>query len=66
VDGVVYWLELAVGDMRSVDYWLELAVGDKRSVVYWLELAVGDVWTTWYTDNNITLKMTALAAETRW
>ena len=34
-------------------------------VDYWLELSVGDVWTMRYTgNNNITLKMTAIAAET--
>jgi len=50
---VIYWLELAVGDVDGV-------------VIHWLELAVDDVWTVWYACWNITLKMAAVAAETCW
>jgi len=38
MDGVVYYLELAVGDGWTVDYGMELAVSD--------------VWTVWYTGWN--------------
>ena len=39
MDGVVYWLELVVGDMWD-------------GVMYWLELVVSDVWTVWCTGWN--------------
>jgi hypothetical protein len=60
-DGVLYWLELVVGDVWNVWYtvwnWLQVMCGRcgllvatgcrwcVEGVVYWLELVAGDVWT---------------------